>query len=273
MEATLSVKATCTGCLSLACALDPVLAHSPSPGEGGVGWGGGGAVVSCPRIHCDAEELAPRWEGWGRGWCEWTRGSLRGRQSWAQRWRWCLGRSYEPGCSELSWALSSTCGGRTGRGERLTADLRREKEEVKVLVRMKTLQLPEYFSISATQQQKKRMIWRLTDSPCGCSLLSQTYKSNSPSLQHKHKHQSRFTSTPRCDRDVGRWSLTLRWRTGARDHEAGQRDGPGGSALERDGEEAKVTEHVHDRGEAQVLNSTLTPFCEREAQVLQRRRK
>lgn len=29
-----------------------------------------------------------------------------------------------------------------------------------------------------------------------------------------------------------------------------------------------MTEHVHDRGEAQVLHPTLTPFCEGEAQVL-----
>lgn len=62
--------------------------------------------------------------------------------------------------------------------------------------------------------------------------------------------------------------LTLRWRAGARHHEAGQRDGAGGSALQRDGVDAEVAEHVHDGGEAQVLYPTLAPLCEGEAQVL-----
>lgn len=56
-------------------------------------------------------------------------------------------------------------------------------------------------------------------------------------------------------------SLTLRWRARARHYKAGQRDGTGGSTLQWDGEEAEVTEHVHHRGEAQVLNPALTPFC------------
>lgn len=30
-----------------------------------------------------------------------------------------------------------------------------------------------------------------------------------------------------------------------------------------------MTEHVHNRGEAQVLHPALTPFCQSEAQVLQ----
>lgn len=55
--------------------------------------------------------------------------------------------------------------------------------------------------------------------------------------------------------------LTLSRRAGARHHEAGQRDGTGGSALQWDGEETEVTEHVHDGGEAQVLHATLTPLC------------
>lgn len=65
--------------------------------------------------------------------------------------------------------------------------------------------------------------------------------------------------------------LTLWWGAGAGHHEAGQRDGAGCSALQRDGEEAEVTEHVHDGGEAQVLHPALTPFSQGEAQVLQQR--
>lgn len=63
--------------------------------------------------------------------------------------------------------------------------------------------------------------------------------------------------------------VTLWWGAGARHYEAGQRNGAGCSALQRDGEEAEMAEHVHDGGEAQVLHPALTPFSQREAQVLQ----
>lgn len=66
----------------------------------------------------------------------------------------------------------------------------------------------------------------------------------------------------------GRWQLTLCRRTGACHYVAGQQHGPRGPTLQRDGEEAKVTEHVHDRGEAQVLHTALAPLGQREAQVL-----
>lgn len=68
--------------------------------------------------------------------------------------------------------------------------------------------------------------------------------------------------------EAGWERLTLRCH-----HEAGQRDVTGGAALQRDGGEAEVTEHVHDGGEAQVLHPALPPLCQREAQVLQTERK
>lgn len=125
---TQRVRATCTGCLSPACGPARALAHSLSPVEGCAGWGGG-AGVSSPPIHSDAEERELAEEGQGRGWCEWMADFPVGKQNWDWKWcwRWWSRRkgavwSCEPGCSEPGWAQNSTDGGRKGREERLRAD-------------------------------------------------------------------------------------------------------------------------------------------------------
>lgn len=120
------IKATCTGCLLPACALAQAPAHSPSLAEGCGSWGGG-AGVSFPPILSDVEQRAPTGEGPGRGWCGRLGGSLAGRQRWDWSWRWWSWRkgadcSCEPGCSEPSWAQSSTDEGRTGREQPLRKD-------------------------------------------------------------------------------------------------------------------------------------------------------
>lgn len=56
----------------------------------------------------------------------------------------------------------------------------------------------------------------------------------------------------------GQWrGLTL----GVGHHEAWEGDVTGSATLQGYGVEAKVTEHVHDGWEAQVLHPTLTPLC------------
>lgn len=59
-------------------------------------------------------------------------------------------------------------------------------------------------------------------------------------------------------------------RSGTGHHIAGERDVAGSAAFQRDGVDPEVTEHVHDRGEAQVLDATLAPLRQRQAQVLGR---
>lgn len=66
---TPQIRATCTGCLSPACALAQAPAHSQSLAEGSGSWGGG-AEVSFPLIPFVAEEQGLTEEGQGRGWCE-----------------------------------------------------------------------------------------------------------------------------------------------------------------------------------------------------------
>lgn len=58
-------------------------------------------------------------------------------------------------------------------------------------------------------------------------------------------------------------------RTGAGHHVAGQSDVAGCAALQRDGGQPEVIEHVNDTGEPKVLDSTLPSVCQRETQVLQ----
>lgn len=58
------------------------------------------------------------------------------------------------------------------------------------------------------------------------------------------------------------------WRLGDDHHVAGQPDVAGRSALEGDGRALEVVEHVHDRGEVQVLHTALAPLRQRQAQVL-----
>lgn len=64
----------------------------------------------------------------------------------------------------------------------------------------------------------------------------------------------------------GHWVHT--WRLGDHYHVAGQPDVTGSAALERDGRALEVVEHVHDRGEVEVLHSALAPLRQRQAQVL-----
>lgn len=63
------------------------------------------------------------------------------------------------------------------------------------------------------------------------------------------------------------------WWLGDDDHVAGQPDVTGSPALEGDGRALEVVEHVHDRGEVEVLHSALAPLSQRQAQVLQERKK
>lgn len=65
----------------------------------------------------------------------------------------------------------------------------------------------------------------------------------------------------------GHWVHT--WWLGDHYHIAGQPDVTGSAALERDGRALEVVEHVHDRGEVEVLHSALAPLRQRQAQVLQ----
>lgn len=149
---TRRVRATCTGYLLPACDLAQAPAHSLSPAEG-CGGSDGEAGVSSPSIHSDAKALGLTKEGQGRGWCGWTGGCLAGRQSWDWRCCWCLwwwsrrkgaDWSCEPGCSEPSWAQSSTDGGRKGREERQRADLRKQRGYLGDYIKQK-LQLPWRF--------------------------------------------------------------------------------------------------------------------------------
>lgn len=58
------------------------------------------------------------------------------------------------------------------------------------------------------------------------------------------------------------------WRLGQDDDVAGEPNVAGGPALQRDGEAVEVVQHLHDGGEAQVLDAALAPLRQRQPQVL-----
>lgn len=57
-------------------------------------------------------------------------------------------------------------------------------------------------------------------------------------------------------------------RLGQDDDVAGEPDIAGGAALQRDGVAVEVVQHLHDGGEAQVLDAALAPLRQRQPQVL-----
>lgn len=177
---TRRIRATCTGCQWPVYDLARAPAHSPSPAEGCGRWGGGGGA-SFPPIRFDAEERGPTKEGRGRGCCEWWGGAPSGKRRWSWSWWWWSRRngadwSCESGCSELSWARSSTGGGRKERGERL-----RKQEEIRAWLiqrKWKKRQLPwKTWKQELEQSQKKnRTIKQKAVSPCDGGLEPATTK-------------------------------------------------------------------------------------------------
>lgn len=93
-------------------------------------------------------------------------------------------------------------------------------------------------------------LWLNTDQVFFCQIISVAFCS---------KTEVALPKTIKTDGE--NCSLTLWWRAGARHYKAGQRDGTGGSTLQWNREETEVTEHFHNREEAQVLHPALTPFC------------
>lgn len=83
-----------------------------------------------------------------------------------------------------------------------------------------------------------------------------------PSCAHHPEDPPR----PRCPNLWPRRAPT--WRLGQDDDVAGEPNVAGGPALQRDGEAVEVVQHLHDGGEAQVLDAALAPLRQRQPQVL-----